>query len=130
MRVRLLALVLLLAGCHADVDDRTIPSDHEIALLEARLAQQPCIGDLGGWERNYRYSRKRGLLSPHSLNPNLDVIEFHFRRAGSVSIEPGLKVLVPDPGGDWPDSAAIQSIEGRFTVSGNSLSLSGCKRRR
>lgn len=119
--------LLLLASCNAHMDDRAVPSADDIARLEARLAEHPCVGDLKDWERSYRFSRKSGLLSPYSLNPDLDVIEFHFRRAGTVSIEPGRKVMAPDRSGDWPDSAAVQSLEGRFTITGGALSLSRCK---
>ena len=128
MRVRPVAVaLLLLAGCSANVDDTAVPSDVDIARLEARLAEHPCVGDLKEWERSYRFSRKTGLFTPYSLNPDLDVIEFHFRRAGTISIEPALKVMAPGQSGDWPDSAAIQSLEGRFTIAGGSLRLPRCK---
>ena len=99
----------------------------DIARLEAKLAKHPCIGDLQQWERNYRFSRKPAFLFPHSINPDLDVIELHLRRVGTVSILPTRNVMVPAPAGDWPDSRPIQSIDGRFTLSSGALALKRCQ---
>lgn len=121
------AVLAFAAGCHAYPEDTLIPSQVDIARLEARLGKHPCIRDLGLWERSYRFSRKSGLLTPYSLNPDLDVIEFHFRRAGTATIEAGRKILTPGHSGDWPDSESIQSIDGRFQLNSNRLVLSRCE---
>jgi hypothetical protein len=129
MDVRTLApaILLLAAGCQAHVEDNAVPSAADIARLEAKLAKHPCIGDLQQWERNYRFSRKPAFLFPHSINPDLDVIELHLRRVGTVSILPTRNVMVPAPAGDWPDSRPIQSIDGRFTLSSGALALKRCQ---
>jgi hypothetical protein len=119
-------LLLLLAACGTDVDDDAVPAPSDIRRLEQRLSQHPCVGALDQWERNYRFSRKTGFFSPYSLNPDLDVIEFHLRRASTITIMPGRHVLKPGPGGDWPDSNPIESVDGRLTLSSGSLRLSGC----
>lgn len=123
--MRALALVLLLSGCDTGVPDTATPPEADIQRAEARLAQHPCVGNLDLWERNYRFSRKPSLLWPHSFYPDFDVIEFHFRRAGTIEIEPGLKVMTP--AGDWPDSAPIQALEGRFTLANGALDIPRCK---
>ena len=125
-RRALLLVTLLLVACQDDVVDNAVPEPADVERLEARLAQHPCIGPLADWERNYRYSRKTGLFSPHSLNPDIDVIEFHLRRAGTIAISPGRNVMAPAPSGDWPDSNPIQSVDGKFTLSSSSLNISPC----
>ncbi|HEX2802495.1 MAG TPA: hypothetical protein VHN55_00715 [Sphingomicrobium sp.] len=119
------AAVFLLAGCTV-VDDSAVPESPDIQRLEKQLAQHPCVGGLDGWQRNYRFSRKTGLFSPYSLSPDLDVIEFHLRRARTVTIAPGLNVLPPEAGGNWPDSQAIQTVDGRYRLTDGSLKLAPC----
>ena len=126
MKARALALVLLTAsGCDSGIPDTATPPEADIQRVEVKLSQHPCVGNLDLWERNYRFSRKPSLLWPHSLYPDFDVIEFHFRRAGTIQIQPGLKVMTP--AGDWPDSAPIQALEGRFTLGGGALDMARCK---
>lgn len=127
MKARTAALLLAVTSCHSQVDDKAVPSAADVARLETELARHSCVGDLQQWERNYRYSRKSGFLLPGSLNPDLDVIELHLRRAGTVTIRPGRYVMTPAPGGDWPDSRPIESVDGKFTLSTGSLSLQ-CRR--
>jgi hypothetical protein len=122
--------LLLLCACSYSVEDQTEPTSADIVRVEAKLAKHPCIGDLGQWERNYRFSRKTGLLSSYSLNPDIDVIEFHLRRSGTVAIEPGVNVMKPPPGGDWPDSSPIESIDGTFKLSDGKLGMPRCEARR
>jgi hypothetical protein len=115
--------LLMLAGCSFDTGEGPLPAEADIDRLEAKLAGHPCVGDLNGWERSYRYSTKTGLLTPYSLNPDLDVIELHLRRAGTVTIQAG-RTTFPSASGGWPDSAAVQSIEGRYKVTARALDLS------
>lgn len=126
MRIAVISL-LLLAGCNVEADDSAVPSQADIARLEAKLAQHPCIGPVGDWERNYRFSRKSGLFTPHSLSPDIDVIEFHLRRAGTITIEPGRQVLMPNEDPDWPDSAAVRVVEGTFKIEGGILNVDTCE---
>ena len=120
--------LLFLAACGGIVDDTATPAAADIEQLESRLAAHPCIGYLARWERNYRFSRKAGFLSAHSLYPDLDVIEFHLRPVGTVRITAGRNVLQPRSA-DWPDSSPIKAIDGRYTLSSGALSLTGCPRR-
>lgn len=127
MRAVLLGTAALAAaGCDWQADDPSIPSDSDIARVEAALARHPCVGDLNLWERNYRFSRKSGLLSAYSLNPDLDVIEFHLRRAGSITIMPG-RNIVRWTAPDWPDSNTILSLDGQYKLLGGDLSLEECE---
>jgi hypothetical protein len=128
MRTGLIAIcALAAAGCFQQVDDPSIPATEDIAELERALARHPCVGDLDGWERNYRFSKRSGLLTPYSLNPDFNVIEFHLRRAGTVTIEPGRTVMRWTEGQDWPDTGTTQSVDGRFTVDGSTLEISRCR---
>lgn len=128
MGARALAFtLLLLAGCNAEIDDNAVPADADIERLEERLSQHPCVGNLDQWERNYRFSRKSGLFSPYSLQPDLDVVELHLRRVGTVSVKPGKHIWMPRHGGDWRDSKPARSLDGRFSLGDDKLVLSGCK---
>ena len=127
LRATSLLLCVLLSGCDYGVDDNALPSDADIQHIEASLSNHDCIGDLSLWERNYRFSRKAGFLAEQSLHPDLDIIEFHLRRAGTITITAGRNVMVPGPGGDWPDSNPITSIDGRYQLSSGALSVGPCK---
>jgi hypothetical protein len=62
-RFALICLIVLAAACareHDARDDR--PPVAAVDRLEARLASQPCIGPLNGWERHYAYATDR---APH-----------------------------------------------------------------
>ena len=122
-----LVIVLLCGACHNGSHDNSVPSAADIDRLEQALATHPCVGSLDQWERNYRFSRKDGLFSSHSLHPDFGVIEFHLRKVGNVSVVAGRKVMPQRPDGDWPDSSPIQSIDGKFTVRNGSLNLAPCR---
>jgi hypothetical protein len=118
-------LCVLLLACAAE-GDSSMPSENQIAQVEARLASHPCIGSLGSWERNYRFGMSRRIFWPQSDHPNFDVIEFHLRRAGSVKITPG-RARFSTGSGDWPDSSSIRSIDGSFVISSGRLNVGRCK---
>ena len=119
--------MLLLTGCNTSVEDDAVPSAGDIEQLENLLSQHACVRELGQWERNYRFSRKTGLFSSYSLNPDFDVIEFHLRRAGEIRIHAGRNVMAPAPAGDWPDSRPIRSIDGKYTIGSGALALAPCE---
>ena len=128
MKRRIVLAALLLSGaCHDGHFDNSIPEAPEIDRLEKALAAHPCVGKLDQWERNYRFSRKDGLFSSHSLHPDFGVIEFHLRKAGAVTVVAGRKVMPQRPDGDWPDTSPIQSIDGKFTVRNGSLNVGPCR---
>ena len=120
------ALCLLLLGCAAE-GNSSVPSDQEIAKVEAKLASHACIGSLDSWERNYRYGMSRRFFWPQSDHPNLDVIEFHLRHAGSVEIAAG-RTSYTTGSGDWPDSRSIRAIDGSFVISSGRLNVGRCQR--
>lgn len=122
------SLCLLLLACAAE-GDSSVPSEQQIAAVEAKLASHPCIGSLNDWERNYRFGMSKRMFWPQSDHPNFDVIEFHLRRAGSVQIGPG-RAGFSTRSGDWPDSSSIESIDGSFAMTGGRLTLGKCKRLR
>lgn len=119
------ALCLLLLACAAEEDSST-PSEQQIAAVEERLASHPCIGSLDGWERNYRFGMSKRMFWPQSDHPNFDVIEFHLRRAGSVTIAPG-QARFSTLSGDWPDSSSIETIDGSFVIGSGRLNVGRCK---
>lgn len=120
-------LFFLLASCSSGNDEGLMPTDADVARVEGRLAGHPCIGDLNNWERNYRYSTVTGLFTPHSLNPDLDIVEFHLRRAGTLTISPGRKILA-SKSADWPDSEDVQTVKGEFKLKGDRLDVRTCER--
>lgn len=89
------------------------------------MSKHPCIGSLDDWERNYRFAMSKRVFWPASDHPNFDVIEFHYRRAGTVKIAPGTKA-VPIAHGDWPDSSSIEAIEGSYVLTSGRLSVGRC----
>ena len=128
MRAGLIVVsALAVASCFQDIDDPSIPAAKDIAHLEDALSRHPCVGDLGLWERNYRFSRKTGLLTPYSLNPDFNIIEFHLRRAGTMTIEPGRHVMQWREAEDWPDTNTIRTVDGRFVVESDTLEVARCK---
>ena len=124
-RVPAFGLCLLLLGCAA-AGDSSVPSEEQISKVEAKLASHPCIGSLNDWERNYRFGMSKRMFWPQSDHPNFDVIEFHLRRAGSVTIAPG-RAGFSTGSGDWPDSSSIRSIDGSFVVGSGRLNVGRCK---
>lgn len=131
MRLACLAVAAIFCVACDDItlDASATPAATDVDRLEQMLARHRCVGPLDEWERNFRFSRRTATLYGHSLNPNLDVIEFHLRRAGTVIIEPGRHVMAPKPDSDWPDSAPMQSVDGQFTVSSGALSVRPCRSR-
>ena len=126
MRIAALAAgIMIVGGCSYEASERPLPTEADVSRLEDKLTGHPCVGDLSEWERDYRYSMTTGLFTPYSLNPDLDIIEFRLRRAGTVTIHAGRKIL-PSKRGSWPDSAAVQSVEGRYKIKGGGLTIHGC----
>ena len=119
------ALGLLLSACAAE-GNSSMPSEQEIAKVEAKLASHSCIGSLASWERNYRYGMSKRIFWPQSDHPNFDVIEFHLRHVGSVEIA-SRSARFGTGKGDWPDSSSIRSIDGSFVLSSGRLNVANCK---
>lgn len=120
-----LAAMVTLASCYRE-DPEALPRDEHIAMVEQRLAAHPCVGDLKDWERYYRFAPATGL-SAYTTRSDLDVIEFHLRRAGTLTIEPGMRVLRRGESDDWPDGRNVRSLDGRFKIVGSGLSISKCQ---
>lgn len=118
-------LIFILASCSSEGGEGLLPTDADMARIESKLAGHPCIGDVNGWERNYRYSAAEGLFTRHSLNPDLDIIEFHLRRAGTLTIDPGRRIF-PTRTGGWPDSDDVQTVKGTFKLKGGKLDVRPC----
>ena len=115
---------LLLAACSAGSSD-SIPDEDYIDLIERKLAEHPCVGDLARWERNYRYARPTGI-SAYTADADFDVIEFHLRRAGTTTIIPGRNVMRRGEVDGWPDGKYIRFIDGRYKIGENRMRLSRC----
>jgi hypothetical protein len=115
----------LLGGCYRE-DPEAAPSEAQVAMVEQQLAGHPCVGDLKDWERYYRFAPATGM-SAYTTRSDLDVIEFHLRRAGTFTIEPGVRVLRRGETDDWPDGRNVYFIDGRFKIVGNGLVMPGCR---
>lgn len=121
-----IAAALLLSAC-SDGNDTALLSGAYVDLIEQRLAKHPCIGDLEKWERNYRFAKPTGL-SAYTAHADIDIVEFHLRRSGTTTIVPGRNVMRRGESDDWPDGKNIRSIDGRYKIGENRLSLSRCGR--
>lgn len=126
MRVGLtLSLGILAIGCSQERHS-PMPREADIQRLEARLANHPCVGELDGWERNYRYKRTASAF--WTDNTDFSVIEFHFRQAGTITLAPVRRIIGPDNSADWPDSRAIRSVSGVFNTKSGTARLAKCRR--
>ena len=101
-----------------------IPSESDIQRLETKLARHPCIGKVDAWERNYRYKRNASVF--WSDHQDFSVIEFHFRKAGTMTVAPARRILGPSDSLDWPDSAPIQSLSGVFNAKSGTTRVNKC----
>lgn len=119
------AAAILLTACSGG-SETEVPSEAFVDLIEQRLAAHPCVGDIGKWERSYRFARPTGL-SAYTAQADIDVIEFHLRRAGTTTISPGRIVMRRGELDDWPDGQYIRSIDGRYRLGNSTLHLSRCR---
>lgn len=94
MRVRSLAAVVLYASAQRGALGAALPSKGQVNTIEIALRDQPCVGNLDGWERRYRFTRKR---TPNFRDGRVDegTVEFRLRRAGSYNIRTGRMILPP-----------------------------------
>jgi len=122
------AFLAALLGCSDPADELSVPRAADVDRLETAAARHPCVGNLDRWERNYRFAMSKRMFWPQSDHADQDVIEFHFRQAGSVSIAPARNVIGLGQDGDWPDSSPIRSLDGSFTISTGRLNLERCRR--
>lgn len=115
----------LLLGACSGAADQAVPNAGLVNLIEQKLASHQCVGDLSQWERTYRFAKPTGF-SAFTAHADIDVIEFHLRRAGTVTVSPGRTILRRGEVDDWPDGKYIRSIDGRYKVGGDALRLSRC----
>lgn len=123
-----LAFALLLMSCSTGDEDQTLPRSEDVERLEAKVSSHPCVGNLGEWERNYRFGMSSRMFWPQSDHPDLDIIEFHYRKVGSFTIRPERNLARPSAGRDWRDSSSIQTIDGSYKISSGRLNVASCKR--
>ena len=120
------AFCALLCGCSSADEELSVPRPADLERLEAAAARHACIGQLDGWERNYRFAMSKRVFWPDSDHANQDVIEFHFRRVGAIAITPARNLIPVGRNGDWPDSSPIRSVDGSFTISSGRLNVARC----
>ena len=79
--VCLLALSSALLNCNKnkDVMINEFPRRDVIDLIEHRLADEPCIGDLANWSRHYKLWSQKGRV-------NHDVVVINMKRVGKGGI--------------------------------------------
>jgi len=115
----------VLASCSEEATRSPLPNEADLSSLEAKLARHPCVGDLQIWERSYRFLRTPRMLEPDHID--FSVIEFHFRRAGMITVVPGHNVFNPDDSENWPDSPAVQALSGRYSIKSGALNMARCR---
>jgi hypothetical protein len=127
MRIRAaLFCVFLLSACGEESEHLPFPGEPDLVKLETKLSRHPCVGNLDDWERTYRFKHKPGTLMSGSTD--FGVIEFHFRRAGTITLTPGRKAVSPDDSENWPDSPAVKVLEGNYNIRSGTLSVQRCQR--
>lgn len=120
-------LCAVLIGCSGPEDELSTPRAADVDRLEVKAAKHPCIGALDGWERSYRFGLSERVFWPHSNHANQDVIDFHYRRAGEVTIAPARNLIALGANGDWPDSSPIRTVDGSYVISSGRLNVARCK---
>ena len=122
-----IALGLALASCSQGGADPSAPRIHDVDRLETKIATHPCVREVEGWERNYRFGMSRRFFWPQSDHPDFDVIEFHYRRVGTLEIKAARNYFTTDASGDWPDSSPIRTVDGSFAITSGQLSIRRCQ---
>jgi hypothetical protein len=90
-----------------------------IKAVEAQIARDPCVGDLGRWERLYSFS----------LDNRREVDEtkvlFGYRQAGVDGFQAGKRVTFP---GEWirPDDGDYDMVDGSFDRTTGKLIIEYC----
>lgn len=126
MKIRVAILsMLLLTACDDERNHLPQPLESDLVKLEAKLARHRCVGDLNLWERTYRFKRNPGMLASESTD--FSVIEFHFRKAGTITLVPGHKVVNPDDSESWPDSPAVEAVSGIYRIRTGTLNVERCR---
>ena len=120
-------LCVSLLGCSDVENELSTPRQADVDRLEAAAVKHACIGGLDGWERNYRFAMSKRVFWPQSNHANQDVIDFHYRRAGTIEIAPARNLIALGANGDWPDSSPIRTVDGSFTISTGRLTVARCK---
>ena len=118
---------LALAACSQGGADPSAPKAQDVDRLEAMIATHPCVRKVDDWERNYRFGMSRRLFWPQSDHPDFDVIEFHYRRVGTLEIKAARNRFGYDESGDWPDSSPIRTVDGSFAISSGRLNIRRCR---
>lgn len=101
-----------------------LPAEADIRRLEAKLGQHRCIEGLGNWERNYRFRRVPSMF--WAEHTDFGIIQFHFRRAGTVTLRPGRRTIGPAESWDWPDSPSIRSVSGSYNAKSGTVRMQKC----
>lgn len=117
---------LFLAECSQPKTSNVLPSIQDVDRLESKISTHPCVGELSAWERNYRIAKGRHVFLPRSALKDVDVIEFHYRHIGPVTISGARNLLPPSVNGDWPDNRSIRTIDGSFVISSGELHVTPC----
>ena len=90
-----------------------------VDVVEAQVARDPCVKDLGQWERIYSFG----------LNDKREVDEtkvlFDYRQAGVHGFQSGRRVMAP---GEWmmPDDRDYDLVIGSFDRTSGKLIIEAC----
>lgn len=117
-----LVVLLTVAGCDRRGAPQNFPKSVDVQRLEALLARNDCIGDLGHWERRYRL-----WMEPTTDRPKSTEIEFNLRQASREYKRAGRFVEPPrDKNVIEIDDTPVKVAFGMFETTSGRLELNFC----
>lgn len=128
-----MAAAILLASCTTRA---TMPSDVDMDQIEAALAEDPCVGPLKDWQRQYYFHPKyfgdevaaaaREGRTPRSSGHVRSMIGFELRADAAKKLS-GRMALDRPPEGQWGAATdGERRAAGHFDLSAKLLTMAHC----
>jgi hypothetical protein len=111
-------LAMALTGCSRKEAAGPLPNDALVARLEARLAQNQCIGSLERWQRTYDFPLREG-------RPDTSRIIIALYEAGKYGRAAG-RLVLPPGGSHEIDERPMLYASATYEVAGDRLVLHSC----
>jgi hypothetical protein len=125
----LAAFLVSIAACHEAEKPNASPSEDETQRIEAKLAQQECVGDLSQWERRYQYWTDVKHRSPTQGRTYYHLISFKLRRGTEdYAIPAGRFILPAEPSLSYEiDDRPGYSAGGWFDTTSGKVTMRYCE---
>jgi hypothetical protein len=100
-------------------DSQPRPPEKLVNRIEALLAKEKCVGDLGGWSRSYAYD----YLPERTVDTG--IVDFHLEEAGRFGVKAGKNITQPDA---WVniDDRPMKMADGDYDVRENRIRFAFC----